>query len=60
MNKKESKLQNTLDNLIEIIGALFSEVCTFKKIQFIIKERLDEETKEVSNELYILNISQAE
>ena len=56
MNKKKSKSQNTLDNLIEIFGAIFSEACTFKKIQVNIKKRLDEETKE----LYILNIFQAE
>ena len=60
MNKKKSKLQSKLDNLIEIIAAIFSEACTLKRIQINIKKRLDEETKGTSNELYILNISQAE
>lgn len=60
MNKKKSELQNTLDNLIEIFGAIFSEACTFKKIQVNMKKKLDEETKEISNSLYILNVFQAE
>ena len=60
MNTKKSKSQNKLDNLIEIIDAIFIEVCTLKRIQINIKKRLDEETKGISDELYILNIFQAE
>jgi len=60
MNKKKGKLQNTLDNLIEIFGAISIEACTLKRIQINIKKRLDEETKETSNPLYILNVFQAE
>jgi len=32
MNKRKGKAQITLNNLIEIFDAIFSEVCTFKKI----------------------------
>jgi hypothetical protein len=38
MNKKKGKLQNTLDNLTEIFGAISSEACTLKRIQINIKK----------------------
>jgi len=60
MNTKKGKPKNTLNNIIEILGAILIEACTFKKIKVNMKKRLDEETKKISNELYILNIFQAE
>jgi len=60
MNKKKNESQNTLDKLKEMIEAIFSEICTFKKVKVCVKKKLDMETKGLCNELYILNIFQAE
>ena len=38
MNMKIGKLQSKLDNLIEIIGAIFSEACALKRIQIDMKK----------------------
>lgn len=60
MNKKKIKSQNTLGNLIEMFGAIFSEVCTLKKLRVSMKNRSNKETKKRTNSLYTLNVFQAE